>query len=192
MLSTVLLRHLASQVEALYATVDAELRPLDTQVLNFKPGPNSWSVLECLEHLNRYSRFYNQELAQALQTQAPGQHPHEVGFSWLGRKSYDTVKPENGKKQQTIKHMNPAGSQLQASVVEEFLQHQTRLLQLLASAANTDLNRKAVRIEFFRLLKLRVGEALQFVVAHEQRHVQQALRAAQAAQGQRKEAVLIV
>ncbi|PJJ48466.1 DinB family protein [Hymenobacter chitinivorans] len=191
MLSTAFIAQLETQVQALSATVDGQLRPLPSQELNYKPTPTAWSVLECLEHLNRYSRFYNPELARALQS-APAGAPHEVGFSWLGRKSYDTVKPENHKLQKTVKHMNPAGSQLTAEVVEEFLRHQQQLLQLLAAARTANLNRKAVRVEFFRLLKLRLGEALQFVVAHEQRHVQQALRAAQTAQARGQEAVLVV
>ncbi|TGE20613.1 DinB family protein [Hymenobacter aquaticus] len=191
MLSTILLRQLTDQVRELQ-TAARHLQTLDLAALNFKPTPASWSALECLEHLNRYSRFYNSELAQALSGKAVNMTPHEVGFSWLGRKSYDTVRPDNGKKHTTIKHMNPAGSQLGPEVVDEFQQHQQRLLELLAAAPGTNLNRKAVRVEFFRLLKLRIGEALQFVVAHQQRHVQQAQRAVAAAAVPRSAPVLVV
>ncbi|MCB2409180.1 DinB family protein [Hymenobacter lucidus] len=192
MLSTTLLRQLTDQVQELRATVDTQLRPLSSRQLNFKPSATSWSVLECLEHLNRYSRFYNAELAKALHGQNQRYNPHEVGFTWLGRKSYDTVRPDNGQQHKTIKHMNPAGSALGPAVLQEFLEHQEQLLEVLGAAKGANLNRKAVRIEFFRLLKLRVGEALQFVVAHEQRHVQQALRAATAAQSQANAPVLVV
>jgi hypothetical protein len=192
MLSTTFIAQLEVQVQELAATVSQQLHPLSDRQLNYKPTPTGWSVLECLEHLNRYSCFYNAELARALPGGTVVAVPHEVGFSWLGRKSYDTVKPENTKRQKTIKHMNPAGSQLTLAVVEEFLRHQTQLLELLAAARAADLNRKAVRVEFFKLLKLRVGEGLLFVVAHEQRHVQQAVRAAQAAQSREREAVLVV
>ena len=193
MLSTNLLRQHTDQVQGLRSTADTQLRALDLPTLNFKPTPTSWSALECLEHLNRYSRFYNEELTAALRGEAQAANPHEVGFTWLGRKSYDTVKPGNGKKHKTIKHMDPAGSQLGLEVLHEFVRHQTRLLDLLAAAQGTNLNRKAVRIEFFKLLKLRVGEALQFVVAHELRHMQQALRAIQeAAAAQRSAPILVV
>lgn len=180
MLSTSFLQHLTDAVQQLCATVTTQLLPLSSPQLNHKPSAASWSALECLEHLNRYSRFYNAELSQALSGAAQSQTAHEVSFSWLGRKSYDTVRPDNGKQHKTTKPMNPAGSQLGPEVLQEFLAHQQQLLALLAAAKGADLNRKAVRVEFFRLLKLRVGEALQFLVAHEQRHVQQALRAAAA------------
>jgi hypothetical protein len=62
-------------------------------------------------------------------------------------------------------------------VLAEFAHHQHQLLELLTQAHRADLNRKAVPIEFFKLLKMRLGETFEFVVLHEQRHVQQALRA---------------
>jgi hypothetical protein len=173
------LQHLQTAVRRLHATVETELAPLPDAVLNAKLGPASWSVLECLEHLNRYSRYYNEALAKALQRPRPSKAASaEVGYTWLGRKSLDVVRPDNGKKSKTVKHMNPGGSQLSRAVLEEFLQHQSQLLALLAAAHTADLNRKAVAVEFFRLLKLRTGEALEFVVLHEERHVQQAVRTA--------------
>ena len=35
---------------------------LSEEVLNFKESPKSWSVLECLEHLNLYGDFYLPEI----------------------------------------------------------------------------------------------------------------------------------
>ncbi|WP_400192636.1 DinB family protein [Hymenobacter sp. B81] len=177
--STSLLQQLRNQVQELHTTVDNQLAGLDDQALNFKPTPASWSILECLEHLNRYSRYYNPAFARALK-QPQGMTPEtEVAYSWLGAKSLDIVRPDNGKKSKTVKHMNPAGSRLSRAVLTEFQQHQVRLLELLAAARGADLNRKAVPVEFFKLLKLRLGEALEFVVLHETRHVQQALRVQQ-------------
>jgi hypothetical protein len=176
------LHQLQQQVHALRVTVETEFRPLDDALLQFKPGPTSWSILECLEHLNRYSRFYNAELAAALVKQAslkPASGSRQVEFSWLGRKSYEAVRPENIRASKTLRRMNPGNSHLSRAVLEEFLRHQINLASLLEKATGIDLNQKAVRIEFFRLLKLKVGEAFQFVVAHEQRHVQQALRVKQ-------------
>ncbi|MCC3155950.1 DinB family protein [Hymenobacter sp. 15J16-1T3B] len=174
------LQTLHAAVRRLQATTETELAPLPDAVLNFKPRPDSWSVLECLEHLNRYSRYYHPALAKALAKQ--GSAADEVRYSWLGRKSLDIVRPDNGQQHKTVKHMNPAGSQLSRAVLTEFLGHQAELLYLLTAARATDLNRRAVPVEFFRLLKLRVGETLEFVVRHQERHLQQAQRVARLAQ----------
>ncbi len=177
MTTTAFLTALAQTVAALRTTVRTEFAALPPALLNQRPAPTSWSILECLEHLNRYSRYYNAALAKALAAPRPSADPlAAVSYSWLGRKSVDLMRPTNAKKQTTLKHMNPLGSRLGPEVLAEFDQHQARLLALLAAAPAADLNRKAVPIEFFRLLKLRLGEALEFVVVHQQRHVQQAQR----------------
>lgn len=166
---------LQTATQQLRTIAQAEFEPLDLALLNHQPAPGSWSILECLEHLNRYSRYYNPQLAKALAKPSVATD-QPIGYSWLGRKSVDMMRPDNRKKHTTLKHMNPSGSRLGREVLNEFLNHQTELLDLLAHAHAADLNRKAVPVEFFRLLKLRLGEALEFVVVHQQRHLQQALR----------------
>lgn len=174
------LTQLQAAVHGLQATVETELASLDDFTLNFKPSPDRWSVLECLEHLNRYSRYYNPAFAKALQ-QVPQVGSEPVRYSWLGRKSIAMMQPGNGKQYKAVKHMNPVGSTLGREVLTEFVEHQTQLVTLLAAAQTANLNKKAVPVEFFRLLKLGTGEALEFVVRHQERHVQQALRAKQQA-----------
>jgi uncharacterized damage-inducible protein DinB len=179
MKATDFLAHLAADVRRLQQTTEHEFMPLELALLNHKPTPTGWSILECLEHLNRYSRYYLPQLAKAISratsaTGAPDAEP--VGYSWLGRKFVDMMQPTNQRRHTTLKHMNPHGSQLGRDGLVEFLQHQTQLLDFLAQAQQADLNRRAVPVEFFKLLKMRLGEALEFIVVHEQRHIQQAQR----------------
>lgn len=168
---------LQQQVRALLATLETELQPLPDEALQYKPAAGKWSALECLKHLNRYARYYHPTLAAALQQTEPATDA-QVRFTWLGRKPCKLVRPENQKPQKTLVRMNPARSHLSRSVLAEFRQHQEQLLTLLTQAAGKDLNRKAIPVEFFRLLKMCTGETLLFVVAHARRHVQQAQCAA--------------
>ncbi|PRY14796.1 DinB family protein [Pontibacter ummariensis] len=173
------LEQLSLTIRGLYETVATELSSLDLNSLNYKVSSDSWSVLECLEHLNRYSRYYNPALSKAIAHNHDGPCEPVISYSWLGKKSLDMVRPQNMKKHKTVKHMNPNNSQLNRATIEEFLNHQVELLSLLEGAKNTNLNKKAVPVEFFKLLKLRIGEALEFIVLHEERHIQQALRGKQ-------------
>lgn len=175
MTTNAFLAQLSETARQLISTVQTELEPLELAQLNQQPAPNAWSVLECLEHLNRYSRYYNPRFAQALAHVGTAAEA-EVGYSWLGRKFVAMMGPGNTKKAKTLKRMNPIGSRLGREVLVEFQQHQQHLLELLAQAQHADLNRKAVPVEFFPLLKMRLGEAIEFVLVHEQRHMQQALR----------------
>ncbi len=168
---------LEAAVAELRTQAHTQFAGLDEALLNQRPAPTSWSILECLEHLNRYSRYYNAALAQALaRPDLPAAQPTEVRYTWLGRKSVYMMRPTTAKPTKTLQRFNPLGSRLGREVLTEFDQHQARLLELLAQAHRADLNRKAVPVEFFQLLKLRLGEALEFVVVHQQRHMQQARR----------------
>jgi len=168
---------LHATVADLRTTVQTEFAPLSLALLNQRLAPTSWSILECLAHLNAYSCYYNDAFARALARPAAAPVAYmEVTYSWLGRKSIAMMHPTNLNKQKALKRLNPLGSQLGSEVLAEFDQHQAQLLALLAQARQADLNRSAVPVEFFRLLKLRLGEALEFVVVHQQRHVQQAQR----------------
>ena len=179
MKAALFLADLMARTADLRQTVRHQFAALDLALLNQRPAPGSWSILECLEHLNRYSRYYSPALASAFNRAGPQvlRPDTEVVYTWLGRKSVRMMQPGNPKKQVSLKHMNPLGSRLDESVLAEFDQYQAQLLELLAQAGAANLNKRAVPVEFFRFLKLRLGEALEFVVVHEQRHVQQALRA---------------
>jgi hypothetical protein len=170
-----LLQQLQQQVQEVLATLEHEFNLLPDHALCYKPAPDQWSVLECLEHLNRYARYYHPVLAAAL-GQAPPSTSQELRFTWMGRKSYEMMRPENSKAHKTLARMNPAQSSLGREVLAEFQQHQQEMLALLARATGKDLNHKVVPVEFFRLLRLRAGEALLFIVAHTRRHIQQAQR----------------
>ena len=174
--STDFLGALASEVAGLRATVRTQLAPLAETHLRQHPAPGRWNALECLEHLNGYSRYYLPALAQGLAR--PGATPvAEVGYSWLGRKSVAMMRPDSPRKQATPARMNPLHRALDCGgILAEFDQHAANLLALLAQARTANLNRTAIPVEFFRLLRLRLGETLEFVVVHQQRHVQQALR----------------
>jgi uncharacterized damage-inducible protein DinB len=175
MTSTELLNTLRNDVSDLISETERDYIHLPDHILKRKPAPTAWSILECFEHLNRYNRFYNAEIERRL---APSETTldHQVSSTWLGKKSIQSMHPSNTKKQKTLKHMNPLQSALERTVIEEFLSHQRAFLKILDRASGSDLNKVRIPIEFFRLLKLNLGDALQFVVAHEQRHFIQIAR----------------
>ncbi|MCC9135879.1 DinB family protein [Pontibacter silvestris] len=175
------LEQLFRATQGLQQTVNSQFAQLDLDILNYKPSPDSWSVLECLEHLNRYSNYYNQAIAKAIATSPEGMYKSEISYSWIGKKFLVMMRPQNMKKHKTLKHMNPNNSKLGREVMVAFQKHQDELLALLEGAKSVNLNKMAIPVEFFKLLKIRIGETLGFNVVHEERHVQQALRVKQQA-----------
>lgn len=179
MQSTQLLQEVTKHVKAVQEIALQQLLPLDNAQLNHKPAPNKWSAAECLEHLNRYARYYNPAIEQAIQHSLEKQWLAKNTFksTWLGKKSIAVVHPDNARASKTMKHMNPAQSVIKSTVVQEFIDHQTKLLTLVEAAEQVDLNKARIPIEFMKLLKLKLGDTLLFIDAHQCRHCNQALRA---------------
>lgn len=164
------------------ANLDAarQFEGLSDQVLNYKTSPDSWSILECIEHLNRYGDFYlpeiNRRLAAAPLVAAPKTPANNLFKSgWLGNYFAENMLPkEKLNKMKTFKKMNPAGSRLSRKVLQKFIEQQQQILDLLARASQADLSRTKTYISISKLIKLRLGDALRVVIYHNQRHILQA------------------
>lgn len=182
------LAEIKDKLQKQISLIKSDFKVLSEEKLNQKTDVKSWSILECIEHLNLYSSYYNREIKRAL-GKLEGSSAVPFKLSWLGKKSINAIKAENTKKQKTFKHMNPNSSQLEEEVLENFIQHQKDLIALIDATANLNLNKKKVRIEFFKLVKLSVYETFVFMIEHQNRHIQQALRAKAAFQQQKEKQV---
>ncbi|HKK80349.1 MAG TPA: DinB family protein [Phaeodactylibacter sp.] len=150
---------------------------LSEERLNQRPAPDSWSALECIEHLNRYGDFYLPEIAERIQQSA---HPPKAVFKsgWLGNYFAKSMLPKEPlNTMTTFKSMDPSGSALDPSVISTFLQQQVQTLALLERAKGVGLAKTKTAISITKLIKLRLGDTLRVLIYHNQRHVLQAERA---------------
>lgn len=149
--------------------------PLD--VLNWQPTPEKWSIAQCFEHLNIYCDYYLKAMKDLINKNSIVVKDVNYAYqsSWLGRKSIESVYPSNSKKMKTMKRFNPTLLKVRKNGLQVFLAYQNQFLELLEQANHININKIKVPIEFFKLLKLRMGDCIEFMVAHQQRHLQQAL-----------------
>lgn len=153
------------------------LRTKTDNALNYKLAPQSWSVLECLKHLNLYGRFYLPEIAKHINEST---YPKETNFKSgiLGNYFANSLLPkEKINKMNTFKRMNPLNSKLDRSVIDEFLEQQIQMLELLDKARHISLNKTKTGISISRWIKLKLGDTFRVVIYHNQRHMEQAERA---------------
>lgn len=142
--------------------------------LQFKINTKSWSVLECLEHLNLYGDFYIPEIQKRIKSSKTNSvTSFKSGF--LGNKfSLDMLPNENMKKMQTFKSKNPINSNVdKETVILKFIHQQEEMLNLLTLAQNKDLNKIRTSITL-PLLKFKLGDTFRFVIYHNERHIKQA------------------
>lgn len=148
---------------------------LGAEELNWKANPESWSVLECMEHLNRYGDFYLPEIEQRIGKAKPGQSDSMFKSGLLGNYFAKSMLPkEQLNKMKTFKSMNPAGSKLDKKVLNKFTTQQRQMLDLLNRARSVNLTKTKTSISISSFIKLRLGDTFRVVIYHNQRHIVQA------------------
>lgn len=149
---------------------------LPDDVLNRKPAPEAWSILECLEHLNLYSAFYLPVIEKHLRTN-PGNQKADFKSGMWGNYLVKMVIPkQGGKKMKTFADMNPSGSRLNRDAIRVFIESQQDFANYIEMANGADLNKAGIPVTFTKFIKLKLGDALRFMAYHNQRHIKQALR----------------
>ena len=153
---------------------------LDLQTLNWRINKQSWSVLECVAHLNFYGDFYLPEIDKQLSNAKLGSDK-DVKGGFLGQYFAKSMLPkEKLNKMKTFKDKNPIHTQLNINELDKFINQQNQLLGLLEKSRLYNLNKIKISISISKLLKLRLGDTFQFYINHQLRHLYQMERVLEA------------
>lgn len=166
-----LISTLESQVEKHLELAIQTFQNLDTVILLKQPQEAGWSIAQCLWHLNSYGHFYLPHIQKALASTA-----NKTSFKsgWLGGYFTSMMEPGKQKFKAFKDHIPP--EQLDAyAVVAEFIEQQETLLGYLKQAYHSDLE-KTLPISISKFITLKLGDVFQFVIKHDERHLQQAVR----------------
>lgn len=164
-----------------------ELLLTDEYLLQQNPAAGKWSAVQCIEHLNSYNRYYLPQIEKALLNGAyknlPAQATYKPG--WLGNYFTKLMKPGvNGEltsKMQAPKDHRPNMNLNAKKVLAEFIEGEEKLLSCLERAEKINIARLRVPISLSKWIKLKLGDTFRFLVAHQQRHMLQAMKAFSAA-----------
>ncbi|MBT1708871.1 DinB family protein [Fulvivirgaceae bacterium PWU5] len=149
----------------------------DSEVLLKPSVTGGWSIAQCLEHLNRYGHFYLPAIDRALQRHDGQPDAPTFTSTWLGSYFTRMMQPETGKwKIKAMKAYAPPPNLDAHAIVAEFIHQQETLLALLSRARRADLTATRVPISIATFIRLRLGDVFAFLIAHDERHIQQALR----------------
>lgn len=150
-----------------------KLKTFDLNTLTWKANQTSWSILECLEHLNLYGDFYLPQIKNQLKNSNTKADPvFKSGI--LGNYFAQSMLPkEKLNKMKTFKDKNPLNAKLDKTVIDKFLNQQIQLLDLLNQSRNVSLNKVKIQTSISRLIKLKLGDTFQFFIHHNIRHLKQ-------------------
>jgi uncharacterized damage-inducible protein DinB len=174
-----LIHKLQEDVRQIIAAAE-HFRGIDKIKLNYPPAEGSWSVVQVLEHLNMYNRHYLPAIEKSVAI-IPKEWNAWFVPGFFGDYFTRMMMPGNvyevKNKMKAPKGYRPDATLNSEAVLDEFIQHQNKLLHLLEVSRKRNLNEIRIPITISSLVKLKLGDTFRFLVAHEQRHMLQARNA---------------
>ena len=155
------------------------MHKLSENQLNWRPNPGIWSVAEILAHLNSYSKYYHPVFKSKIDGTRFRNAKDEFVSSPLGRSAWKSMKLgrlKNVKRKfKAPKSQNPTvvPSLITGNEAEEFVKNQRELLDIFALAQTVNMRKVKIPISISKIVRLKLGDALLFVVYHNERHMQQ-------------------
>lgn len=168
-----LLKDLEDRVENSLNLAITTLQNTDAHTLLRPSATGGWSIAQCLDHLNSYGNFYLPQINKAL-NRNPSKNFHAAfKSSWLGNYFTQMMLPGSGKKYKAFKKHIPEKNLDAYAVVAEFIHQQELLAAYLKTARHKNLNTR-IPISISPFIKLKLGDVFQFIIAHNERHLEQA------------------
>lgn len=150
-----------------------KLKSYDLNTLTWKESEISWSILECLEHLNLYGDFYLPQIENKIKNSTT-KNDLKFKSGILGNYFAKSMLPkEKLNKMKTFKDKNPLNANLDKTVIDKFINQQIKLLDLLNQSRNVSLNNVKIQTSISSLIKLKLGDTFQFFINHIIRHLKQ-------------------
>lgn len=150
-----------------------KIKLLHNDLLTWRANKDSWNILECLEHLNRYGNYYLPAIEQKIHSSS-SQHDPIFKSGLLGGYFAKSMLPKKKlNKMKTFPDKNPLHAPLDVTVIDRFIAQQIQLLDLLDKSKHVSWNKVKVETSISRFIKLKLGDTFQFYIHHMLRHMQQ-------------------
>lgn len=174
-----LLNGLKKITEDNYTMVKKGCFHLNQNQLTWRPQTNSWNIQEVLAHLNAFAAFYHNHFMEKIAKTKFKNSKEQFIPSPLGKSAWSSLKLgrlNNVKRKfRAPRNYNPTIEKglINENEVEDFLNSQQQLIDILESAKEVNLRKVKSAMLINRIIRFRLGDALMFVVYHNERHIQQ-------------------
>ncbi|MDB5263389.1 MAG: damage-inducible protein DinB [Adhaeribacter sp.] len=157
--------------------VQAEFGKLSVDQLNWKPAADSWSIGQCLDHLIKTNRLYF-PIFEAVSQGRKKRTFWEMlpGFPGIWGRMMLKGMASTTKKYKTPAVFKPAASNIPASIVVDFVQHQQDLTRRIKAASNVDHAKTIVTSPASPVITYSLQDCINICAVHEERHFLQGKR----------------
>lgn len=145
--------------------------------LNWKPSADRWSVAQCFKHLLMAHEGYFPAIEGVLAGKKRTlweRMPVLPGLA--GKLLIKAVEPTTTRKMKAPKKFEPAQSDISATVINDFIAQQGRIVEKMKATEHLDLERIVVTSPVTAAITYSLMDAYRIIVVHAQRHFQQAKR----------------
>jgi len=173
------LEAIRSRAFAVQVNVEGLAARVTDELFNQRPEPQRWSMFECIDHLVVSGEQIVDVLDVAIEAghragrynRGPFRY-NPLGNWFVKSNSADTFPPK--RKFKAPARYRPHRKGDMGAATAAFATFQDNFVERIEAASGLDLARIKARSPVSRLLRLSLGQWLQLVVGHEERHVKQA------------------
>jgi hypothetical protein len=166
----------ADEIRAMIPRAGEAMDGLSADQLNWKPAEGSWSIAECIDHLNVSNEHYAAAIEAAIANGPPPRARSSMPkLGMLERWFLKQMEPPAKMKVKAPGKFRPARAQLdKAQLLDPWRATHERLAELAERAEAVDLERTKVTSPVSSLFKFSLAAMLQVLPAHDRRHLWQA------------------
>jgi uncharacterized damage-inducible protein DinB len=178
MMDEVFIRSLLQKGREAKEKVNSELSGTSLMQLNWKPLPGSWSIGQCLDHLVVSESSYFSILKKVIDgTYKMNFWERHSPFSAIcARILKDQLQEKVKRKLKAPKKFHPSRSELKMEVIERYHQNLDGFLELISNCQKIDIDKIILTSPAIRIVTYSLRDALYFLIQHEHRHINQAIR----------------
>lgn len=168
--------HWLESIDKITSAFKSEFGNLTAEELNWKPNSRTWSIGQVIDHLIVINQTYYPIIDQLKQG--------SYQLIWLGKINFfvnffgdfilKSVNPDRKKKMKTLAIWEPSKSEIAADIVSKFVQTQSQLKEIIQSCTGLLNKGKVISSPANRIIVYKLEKAFDIIVAHEQRHLEQA------------------
>jgi hypothetical protein len=144
--------------------------------LAWRPGPDRWSIAQCLSHLNvsvdRYLPVLDEAIEQGRELGMTGKGPFRHGF--IVNQVIRSMEPPPTWRVSTPALFRPRPNPAPDRVLPKFRQRQDALIQRVRAANGLHLARIRITSPATRFFKMSLGQCFALLAVHQRRHLWQA------------------
>ena len=179
------LEEILNKIEVQKKNVESVFYYQSEDQLLVKKTPEKWNALQCFEHLNLSNEHYIREICKVLPSvKSSSNKAFKSGV--IGAYMTKSMKLKDGEvsnPMKTFKNVRPHSEVIEGNIAKaqpiftDFFADLAEYKNITNSLKGKDIQSLKIKSLIGSVVKFKVGDALLFMMAHNERHIQQALNA---------------